>query len=380
MSRASSSIGGPWRAQVARERPPAPASGPMHLLGDALTQPGLLHRLDLRGWELLVSQARNAELLGQLHRVLARRGLLELAPPQARRHLDIAERIAQRHREAIHHELHNLQEALQPLGIPVILLKGAAYAAQGLEAGIGRVCNDIDILVPRGMLPAVERDLRHAGWLSTHTTPYDERYYRNWSHEIPPLGHKHRATTLDVHHALVPPTTGIRPDLELLFDASRPLGSPWPALRTLSPADMVMHSATHLFFGEFNKGLRDLYDIHCLVTEFNRNDDFLPWLLERSAAMGLLLPVRDALRHAERVFGTHLPQPTRQQVHAPFMGPWPQRWRDALFERVLQAPHPSLDSRGHRLAATAAFVRSHWLRMPLPLLIYHLGHKLFTPR
>ena len=56
------------------------------------------------------------------------------------------------------------RRALAPLDVPVILLKGTAYAAAGLEAGRGRSIGDLDILVPRAALPDVERALLAAGW------------------------------------------------------------------------------------------------------------------------------------------------------------------------------------------------------------------------
>ena len=39
------------------------------------------------------------------------------------------------------------RRALAPLGIPLILLKGAAFVASGLDAGRGRMIGDLDILV-----------------------------------------------------------------------------------------------------------------------------------------------------------------------------------------------------------------------------------------
>ena len=44
------------------------------------------------------------------------------------------------------------RRALAPLGVPVVLLKGTAFVAAGLAAGVGRSIGDLDILVPRDAL------------------------------------------------------------------------------------------------------------------------------------------------------------------------------------------------------------------------------------
>jgi hypothetical protein len=41
--------------------------------------------------------------------------------------------------------------------------------------------------VPRASLDAAERALVGAVWQMEALDPYDERYYRKWSHELPPM-------------------------------------------------------------------------------------------------------------------------------------------------------------------------------------------------
>ena len=54
------------------------------------------------------------------------------------------------------------------------------------------------------------------GWATTHHDPYDQRYYRRWMHELPPMLHIRRMTLLDVHHAIVPATADLKPSSEAL--------------------------------------------------------------------------------------------------------------------------------------------------------------------
>ena len=351
---------------------------PAHLLPWILSNPQRVGRLDRAGWQRLIWQARNADLIGQLEFVLNEAGVLYAAPAAARRHLAVAAQVADKHAQALQWELDNLQEALLPVGVPVILLKGAAYGAIRHRAGRGRLFHDIDILVPRHAIETVEVYLIHAGWLGAHTSPYDERYYREWMHEIPPMEHKNRSSVLDVHHALVPPTSGIRPNAEVLFEATTPLAGPWPQFRVLSPEDMAIHCATHLFFGEFHKGLRDLYDFHTLVSAYAPEHAFWGRLRERSQLLGLERPVADALRHARRLYETEVPEDSLRTFTQRTRGLWPGFLRHWLFDQVLRAPHVSAAEGATRMAGWLATVRSHWLRMPVPLLVYHLSHKLMA--
>lgn len=348
-----------------------------YLLSGVLRTPQRAQALNLRQWERLIWQARDAELIGQLQARLEATDMHQLAPPAAQRHLEMAGEIARKHAQAVRWELRAIQASLQPLGVPVLLLKGAAYCAQASPAAVGRIFNDIDILVPKSALPRVEDALTGAGWLPAHTNAYDERYYRQWMHEIPPMEHKNRSTVLDVHHTILAPTSGIRPDPQAFFDRATPLAGEWAFFRVLSPQDMVAHSACHLFFGEFHKGLRDLFDLHQLISAFSADGGFVDSLLERAQDMGLLRPVMDTLRQSNRLFATPVPQ-RLLDLDAGRARAWPlPSARDWFFDQVLRPAHPSAHDRMTPLAHWIAFARSHHLRMPLGLLAYHVSHKLF---
>ena len=92
----------------------------------------------------------------------------------------------------------------------VVLLKGTAYVAAGLKAGEGRSIGDLDILVARDDLPQVEAALLAAGWEWVKPDPYDDAYYRDHMHELPPLIHKLRDRMIDVHHTILPRTAALR--------------------------------------------------------------------------------------------------------------------------------------------------------------------------
>jgi len=54
---------------------------------------------------------------------------------------------------------------------------------------------------------------------------------------------------------------------------------------------------------------------------------------------------------------------------------WVGRLMDFCYQRALRPVHASCDDRWTHAARMALYVRSHWIRMPLHLLVVHLGRK-----
>jgi hypothetical protein len=251
------------------------------------------------------------------------------------------------------------RRALAPLGIPVILLKGTAYAAAGLAAGQGRSIGDLDILVPRASLEAVETALLGAGWEWVKEDGYDDLYYRQWMHELPPLIHRERDRMIDVHHTILPLTHRRRPDAAAMLADSVPDGR---GLHVLAPADMVVHCVAHLIAdGDLAGGLRNLWDLDRLLRDFGTAEGFWQKLRDRSRLHQLGPEVGRALRLARRLYGT--------PVDPGLAGR--SRLSDLAFERRLLARNGW--GRGTRkLVRLGFYVRSHWLRMPPLMLARHL--------
>lgn len=344
----------------------------------AFRQPEHLASLGLADWDLLIRQARKANLLASLYVLLQERNLLAAVPAQPREHLDWSNALAQRHVLAVRQEVFLIRQALEDCGIPVILLKGAAYVMAQLPSACGRLFSDIDILVPKDRLDHVEAALMLHGWAVTHHDAYDQRYYRTWMHELPPMRHIRRMTVIDVHHAIVPETAPVHPDPAKLRAAACPIEGQ-DGLLTLAPADMVLHSAVHLFHdGELDNGLRDLVDLDRLLQHFGSQPAFWPLLLERARTLELTRPLFYALRYTHSMLHTSVPADTLAQA-ARFGQPGNATLAlmDALFSRALLPQHPNCDSRLSGIARHMLYVRANWLRMPPALLARHLFHKAF---
>jgi Uncharacterised nucleotidyltransferase len=274
-----------------------------------------------------------------------------------------------------------------------VLLKGTAYAAAGLPCAAGRQIGDLDILVARDDLDRAEVALLAAGWEWVKSDPYDDAYYRNHMHELPPLIHKDRDRMIDVHHTILPLTHRVKPDASAMMrtaailpgtgrwreategpdagvcsastlfapdsDPSDPCGATSPfrgGFNVLSPADMLIHCAAHVMAdGDLAGGLRNMWDLYWLASQ-QRSE----WaeLCLRAQHHGLERTVVRAGRVAEHLYGDRVSlQPA-----------------DHLFLRALTAR----DDWGR---ATRPFtrlfftIRSHWLRMPPLMLARHLWAK-----
>ena len=342
----------------------------------ALVRPEALPDWPLEEWELLVRQARQAELLARIGSQLASLDLLDRVPARVRPHLDAALRLVSAQHDEVHREIAHLRTALASSGVPLLLLKGAAYVAAQLPAAAGRGFADIDLLVPKARLPDVESVLMMNGWMTSHHSPYDQRYYREWMHELPPMQHLQRGTVIDVHHTIVPLTSRLLPDAAKLIAGSVAVDGD-ESLRVLSPADMVLHSMTHLLYSEeMGHGLRDLSDIDLLLHHFSATDTtFFDRLVRRAEELGLGRPLFYGLRYARDILDAPVPDSVLETDGPARPGRRTVAMMDSLWKRALRSPHETAALPLTQPALFALYLRAHWLRMPPHLLARHLSIK-----
>lgn len=315
-------------------------------------------------WNALIAAARAELLLASL----AYRLEAVDVPPRVATILAEARAHAEQGQVTALWEAEMARRALAPLDVPVVLLKGTAYAAAKLDAARGRSIGDLDILVPRDALPQVEAVLLAAGWEWVKPDSYDDAYYRDHMHELPPLIHRDRDGMIDVHHTILPLTHRSKPLPGDLINQSRALDN---ELRVLSPEHMILHAAAHLFAdGDLSGGLRNLWDIDRLCREFSRRDQrFYLSVVEEAYAHGLQEPVMRALRISARMLGT----PLVEYVEPATVQFSPQR-SDAIFVRRLLA-RDGWGRETRPFTRLGFYVRSHLLRMPPGMLARHLWTK-----
>jgi hypothetical protein len=346
------------------------------LLLESLGHPESAVDLTEERWDLLLVQARRADVLARMASRFEKAGLNGKVEGRVRVHLESAQVVAADNQRQLLWEVNRIRRALRETGASIILLKGAAYASAGLSPAGGRLCSDVDILMPKGSLGDAERLLRQAGWEAVKLDEYDQHYYRTWMHELPPLRHRERQTFVDIHHNLLPETSRLRLDPRPLLEAARPLEH-MTSVKVLAPADMVLHTAVHLFHdGDLEGGLRDLLDLDDLIRAFSRAPDFWQKLDRRADELGLTRPLFYALRYTQRFLGTPIPEEVRRARRP---GALRVAFMDAVVIRSLVGQHAVSDLPS-RLARWLLYLRSHWLRMPPWLLLRHLARKALQRR
>jgi hypothetical protein len=228
-------------------------------------------------------------------------------------------------------------------------------------------------MVEKQHLERVEKTLLDKGWVRAEMSDYDDRYYRRWMHELPPVWHPDRLFVIDIHHTIVPPTSRYSISVGRLFEDVVPLGE--PHLSVLGRADMVLHSGTHLFTEEFSAALRQLYDLHLLLEEFGALDAFWNQLTERADRHGLGRILFYLLRYTNAAFDTTVPAATKATVsrHKPnavILAIMDTLVISASIDASTGSRFPSAD-----FAQWCLYVRSHWLKMPPWQLFQHLSRK-----
>ena len=310
-----------------------------------------------RAWDGVIGVARSEAMLATLAHRLEE---AELPPRVAQLFADQRTAAKVATAQALW-EAEMARRALAPAGIEFVLLKGTAYAAAGMACAAGRQIGDLDILVLATDIRRTENELLNAGWEWVKSDPYDDFYYREHMHELPPLIHKARDRMIDVHHTILPRTHRVTPDaLAMVSDAV-----PGGGYAVLQPADMACHCAAHMLAdGDLQGGLRNLWDFHTMTRDFAQADTgFWGRLDGRAALHGLEGAVHRAARLARALYGAVLPGGWNRHDPA-----------DAWFRRRLLAR----DDWGRvtqPLLEQAFYIRSHWLRMPPAMLAKHLWTK-----
>lgn len=345
----------------------------MSVLLRVIRRPQSLGDLSIGEWNRLLAEIRPLRLGGRLSWIIEDQGLVDACPAPAWEELRAQRYFAQATQARVRLELRSLRKALAEVQAPVILLKGAAYMQSGLRLARGRDFADLDILLRRDELEAVETALAAGGWVSETHDRYDQRYYRRWMHELPPLRHRQRSLEVDLHHDVLPLTSRLRPDVELLWAASQPLAL--HPFRVLCPEDMLLHSATHLFQdGEISGDLGGLLDLHQLLLEFADLEGFWQRLPNRAERLQLGRPLYYALLFCASLLQTPIPKDTLETVRRFAPGRLNGRLMEWLVPRVLEPRYPT--RRPAHIAILLLYLRSHWLRMPPVLLTLHLLRKL----
>ncbi|MER2553940.1 MAG: nucleotidyltransferase family protein [Thauera sp.] len=326
-------------------------------------------KIDEARWERLLRIARTSALHGRLAETNLENRTITAA---VRRHLLSSAHIAAYHAQLVRAELFRLAPLVKD-DFPVIVLKGGAYLLQQRRLAAGRFVSDVDLLVPRANLHGMEQRLRAAGWQPARLTPYDERYYRDWSHETPPLRRPGHILEVDLHHAITPVTAALAFDPASLFERSEPI--PGTPFRALAPEDQLLHACVHCFQdGDLALRVREVVDIDGLTRAFSARPAFWESLIRRARELGLQRPLWYGLHFATEWL--NCPVPDAIMAGLPDPGSHTRRLMDRLVPLAMLPSDPDgPPALKVTWARRAMLSRYHWLRMPLPMLLPHLARK-----
>lgn len=341
----------------------------------AVVSPASTSTWSMMEWDRAIRLARRHRVLARLAHSLETEAVASAAVPACvRPHLVAASRAAAYQARMLQWTADCLSPILRSLPGPLVLLKGAAYAAQDLAFARGRLSSDLDVLLPRDQVGAARELLCSAGWIAVPLDDYDQHYYEEWSHELPPMQHERYGVELDLHHNLLPPRDGRMPDAAgFLADVG---ASCWNGWQVLSPVDQILHSAGHLFFdAEPSDRVRDLLDLDGLLRRFCVGPASWDALLSRATRLGLAEPLALALDLTSDWLGTPVPPEVvthpslRRSIRA-------RPWLRPVMSRALRPADPDdFDPPSKRLSAIVLAARYHWHRMPARVLVPHLWRK-----
>ena len=344
----------------------------------ALREPSLALTWSLADWQRVIRMARPLRLVARLADALDRAGHLPAVAPQPRGLLIAAQRLSADRLTSLRWVVERVQPVLQPCTSARVLLKGAAYVAQGLPIAHGRLPSDLDLMVPQAEIAAAQQALRQAGWQEAPLDEHDQRYYHEWSHEVPPMSHTLHRLELDLHHNILPPVARTHVSATALLARRVPVDREgWDGWQVLAPVDQVLHCASHLFLdSEARARVRDLVDLDGLLRHFALQPTFWPDLLQRADELGLEEPLALAAHFCNGWLQTPVPDAALARVDR--LGPTGLK-RDVIrrlwHSSLLPAEPDQAAPWSQDLSASLLLARYHRNRMPLRLLVPHVLHK-----
>lgn len=102
--------------------------------------------------------------------------------------------------------------------------------------------------------------------------------------------------------------------------------------------------------------------------------------MSRACELDVQRPLYYALRFCRKLLGTAIPEDVLVEARIGAPPADARKIMDVLVTRAISPKHPDLSSAMDRVASQLLYIRSHYLRMPLHLLIPHLVRKAFMRR
>lgn len=335
----------------------------------------LVTSLSSRSLSELFIFLRAANLLSIFAHKVKRNDLLDKLPENFHSHIRSNINYSERQQYQVGIEIDRINLLLKGAGVTPVFLKGAAYNIEKAASLEGRTMSDIDILVSSSEIKKTEKSLLSLGWQAKELSNYDEKYYREFAHEIPPMFDPISGTTLDIHHNLYLPVSGKAPDESLL--RQNIIVSSENKL-VFKKHMQALHACVHLYWNEdVSSSLRDLYDFTCLCNE-SASEQFWDAIIKTAKNMHLSPLLYDVICLSEFFFQLHCPLETKTQLrsHLTLFQRVRQSITRFVMKRALVPDTRACSSISLQTCRFLAYLRGHLLKMPIYVLVPHLLKKI----
>lgn len=327
-------------------------------------------------WVRIIAAARRSRTMGLLGHRLEQAGALSCLDARIRGHFESTSNAIAGRRQQLRRELYEVGQAFREAPYALGLLKESAYEVLGLPLAGTRIVSDVDILVRRGCLEDAERRLRGGGWAAKELVDYDERYYREWSHELPPFIHPQRGIEVDVHHTISPERRRVRIPIESVF--ARCVALPWIGglrFEVPEPTDLLVHAALHTFCdSDLDLRVREVMVFDLLYRHFTeRIPDLDRRLTLRAIEFGRGGALWWAFHFSRRWLGTPVSGAALDALPGPCAVA--REAMDWLADRAMLPPEAGKDAVLDKLSSAALLARYQWHRLPLHRLVPHVVEK-----
>lgn len=325
----------------------------------------VLASLNEQGYDALLRILRQTDLVSSFGFLTKTHENQEVLPVYMQSHVNASKVFSDAQTRQVFSACALIKKAADDLGIELLFLKGAAYCLRQTQNSRGRLFSDIDILVKVEDLNTLESYLNANGWKSKELNDYDDKYYREWSHELPPFTHLATGVSLDIHHTLLPKVSHYRVDIEDLWRNELKLNS---GFSVPNHAYLILHSAIHLLLNEdVEKGFRDLLDINLLIIEYMEDED-----LERLKAVfcrsGFEFEFDLLIELLNKCFDCRYKLPSTSPSYMLAF------WCNAYYKSIFPAM-PELQTKTYRTLRLLVYIKGHLNKMPFRLFIKHIIYK-----
>lgn len=217
--------------------------------------------------------------------------------------------------------LGEIADALSPLGIPLIVLKGVYLAAVIYDNFALREMVDIDILIPKADLAKAAEVMIDMGYQPTET--FSNELEITEAHHLPPFI-KPNVAVVEIHWSITSPYYYYHIEPTELWDRAVPASIGGKDMLGLSPEDLMLHLCFHTSYQHnFSFGLRPFCDIAETI-RFYENEINWAVLQQRAVERGWKKGVYLALRLAKEMVGASVPEEVLHSLK-------PKQFNETLF-------------------------------------------------